>query len=751
MRVAGGAPFGYGHSVYRIVITAGDAPYAEFKLQDGEYVIGRAATCRIRLPEQNVSRRHARLLVNGKQATIEDAGSRYGLRVNGERVAGSRTLKADDLIELGDFHLRLKSGQSLFDGRLMDPNLEATDDDLVMIGGGPQAMRVPPMPPTTSPLQAMPPGASPPNVAVPGVMDLPGKAGAPPVPPTSGQYPPVPPPPSAPFLGQLGRPGRGPVSFPAGPGDRLSMPPRPPTTGPTPSARPATPATDEYDRPRRLPYPHARLIPLNGPCEGNEYSIDRVPLLVGAGGAASLVIADPNLPGVAFEVREYGGEFEIVDARSGNVTPGVPYGFTVAGQTVSRHHARPGDVLEFGGLTLRFVGPLEVYRPNPSRPLGEGAPRSTAAPGAGLPVTPVAGVQGSPRIHRPVTAPVERTTGSKRFLALAGGAVVIVLAAALWAMFKPKPPTAPLGGAIPTDATGAPLVDVAAPALDAPISKARSALAREQYDKAREILSALVAREPANAEATKLLATVEIEDAAAKAVSEAKAFRAAGELEKADRLLATVSDESSYAGEARDLREIVRATLSERATREGDQILSKGDRDGALARYRTALGYDLTNTSALRAYEHVSGRKPTDADLANFAQRVGRDSRTQAKQATPTNPVANSAATAPVSTPGAAQGPAKTPVAAAAPGPAPVGNGGVADATRALTGGNATEAVRICREVLTANPDATACFRVMGDAYTAMNNKAAAGQMYKKYLKANPAAADAPRIEALLR
>jgi predicted component of type VI protein secretion system len=72
----------------------------------GEITVGRAAEgIRFRLPDRDVSRRHARfLLVNGVPF-VEDLGSLTGTRVNGERITGRRRLREGDLVEIGGYDL----------------------------------------------------------------------------------------------------------------------------------------------------------------------------------------------------------------------------------------------------------------------------------------------------------------------------------------------------------------------------------------------------------------------------------------------------------------------------------------------------------------------------------------------------------------------------------------------------------------------------------------------------------------------
>lgn len=71
------------------------------------FVIGRLTDCDLRLSDRRVSRRHARIRLDGMSWSIEDLGSRHGLTVNGERV-DTRRLVVGDRIGFGvedSYHL----------------------------------------------------------------------------------------------------------------------------------------------------------------------------------------------------------------------------------------------------------------------------------------------------------------------------------------------------------------------------------------------------------------------------------------------------------------------------------------------------------------------------------------------------------------------------------------------------------------------------------------------------------------------
>ncbi len=72
-----------------------------------EITIGRKDGNTIRLTEKNVSRTHARLIKKGEEVHVEDL-SRYGTRVNGERIQQIRRVGAGDSIQIGDYTLTLE-------------------------------------------------------------------------------------------------------------------------------------------------------------------------------------------------------------------------------------------------------------------------------------------------------------------------------------------------------------------------------------------------------------------------------------------------------------------------------------------------------------------------------------------------------------------------------------------------------------------------------------------------------------------
>jgi serine phosphatase RsbU (regulator of sigma subunit) len=65
------------------------------------FLIGRRATADLQVAGRDVSRDHARIVVQGDEYVIADCGSRFGTFVNGEALAGERVLAHGDQIRLG--------------------------------------------------------------------------------------------------------------------------------------------------------------------------------------------------------------------------------------------------------------------------------------------------------------------------------------------------------------------------------------------------------------------------------------------------------------------------------------------------------------------------------------------------------------------------------------------------------------------------------------------------------------------------
>lgn len=73
----------------------------ELDLPPGETLLGRSTSCQLTFEDPLISRQHARIRVDGEQATIEDLSSRNGLLLNGRPVRGMAQLEDGDRLRLG--------------------------------------------------------------------------------------------------------------------------------------------------------------------------------------------------------------------------------------------------------------------------------------------------------------------------------------------------------------------------------------------------------------------------------------------------------------------------------------------------------------------------------------------------------------------------------------------------------------------------------------------------------------------------
>jgi DNA-binding winged helix-turn-helix (wHTH) protein len=79
------------------------------RLDEGENVVGREPSCPVWLDESGVSRRHARLSLEGAGATVEDLGSKNGTWLNDSRLDGPAALRDGDRLQFGPVSLEFRT------------------------------------------------------------------------------------------------------------------------------------------------------------------------------------------------------------------------------------------------------------------------------------------------------------------------------------------------------------------------------------------------------------------------------------------------------------------------------------------------------------------------------------------------------------------------------------------------------------------------------------------------------------------
>jgi hypothetical protein len=87
----------------------------EFDLPRGATLLGRSSECHVTIEDPLVSRRHARIVVEGDVATVADLESRNGVKVNGAAVREPVVLQDGDRVRIGTQELvfcRIETAQS---------------------------------------------------------------------------------------------------------------------------------------------------------------------------------------------------------------------------------------------------------------------------------------------------------------------------------------------------------------------------------------------------------------------------------------------------------------------------------------------------------------------------------------------------------------------------------------------------------------------------------------------------------------
>jgi ABC transport system ATP-binding/permease protein len=95
-------------AMHKLLIEDDEGKTVAVPLVREEITIGRVDGNTIRLTEQNVSRKHARLTLRGGVLSIEDLGSYNGTSLNGSVLSGVATLKDGDVILIGDYRLGIQ-------------------------------------------------------------------------------------------------------------------------------------------------------------------------------------------------------------------------------------------------------------------------------------------------------------------------------------------------------------------------------------------------------------------------------------------------------------------------------------------------------------------------------------------------------------------------------------------------------------------------------------------------------------------
>jgi two-component system, NtrC family, response regulator AtoC len=92
-----------------LLVVEGDSSWRYMLPASGVVLVGRDAEAELRLSDDSLSRRHARILLNRGEARIVDLDSANGTLVNGRRVEGAWPLVSGDVVTLGAVVLVLRT------------------------------------------------------------------------------------------------------------------------------------------------------------------------------------------------------------------------------------------------------------------------------------------------------------------------------------------------------------------------------------------------------------------------------------------------------------------------------------------------------------------------------------------------------------------------------------------------------------------------------------------------------------------
>ncbi|HIE24564.1 MAG TPA: FHA domain-containing protein [Anaerolineales bacterium] len=87
---------------YQLVMRNGPNPGATYALDGEVMTVGRDPSNTIAINDPEISRQHARMMLQGGKIVIEDNGSTNGTAINGRRISGPHVLKTGEMIAFGE-------------------------------------------------------------------------------------------------------------------------------------------------------------------------------------------------------------------------------------------------------------------------------------------------------------------------------------------------------------------------------------------------------------------------------------------------------------------------------------------------------------------------------------------------------------------------------------------------------------------------------------------------------------------------
>ncbi|NOZ86727.1 MAG: FHA domain-containing protein [Deltaproteobacteria bacterium] len=324
----------------RLLIEDDEGGITTVPIEKTEIDIGREQGNYVRLTERNVSRRHARVILDGDAYFIEDQDSYNGVRVNGERITRRVRVLPGDIMQIGDYRLSIQVEKQA------PPPLNMPQQPGLETAAGQQE--------TSGEASLQHDNTPPPEIPPP------------PLTPPADLPPPAVPDTTAPRESEGSVKPQYDANIPAGDSsrnraetaERQEASDKDISTVDTAVIRyQAKQNKPEEGEPRvypGMPDPPARLVCLSPPFEGLDISLNKPEILIGRDESCQVCLDHRSVEGRHAKVAFQEGTFSVIDL-------GTESGIQVNDETYRMVTLRKGDILAIGSLRFRFVAPGENF------------------------------------------------------------------------------------------------------------------------------------------------------------------------------------------------------------------------------------------------------------------------------------------------------------------------------------------------------------------------------------------------------
>lgn len=498
----------------------------------------------------------------------------------------------------------------------------------------------------------------------------------------------------------------------------------------------------------------AKLVCVSTQFAGAEFEIDKTEMVIGRTDDNDIAIDHRSVSRNHAKVVVSGKSYRIMDMKSAN-------GTLVNGEEYAQIELKKGDLVELGHVKFRFVPPGESYD-------------FTADELAALKSSGTAtGKTGLPRSK----AGAAKAVSSPRPLVAGGLSVIGVLVLGLVVFMTarngteaPQEPASdgqqehtladPAPSVAPAPAAAAaPSVAPAATASSADmLSRAKAALAQQQWPEALKLADAIIVLEPSNAEAVEIAGTAKAEIAAQASLDKAMGAAERQAWAEAWELLQEIPKDSAARARAQGLIGKVQPARVQELVEAANAALRDQDFDEA-RQLASELGeVDPANPEAERIASAADAASRGDRTVAGGRQpprdRTGRGSSANRGKGTGGGSAALTAGgTQQQQQQGQQQQRGSSTTATAENGAAPPVDAKTyyQQGIQALQAQQNDKAIELLDKCVKADSKFGLCYRALGITYARLKNGPKAARFYRLYIQVMPNAQDRPQVEQLLK